>query len=233
MQRTLSPNLRKISTLAAAVGLALGGAQRPTPHRRYNYLSSNLGPLHWHLRWWRQPASVVWKHRSHRPGWGLFWVFNITLTNGNKFVQTGLDLTFGFNLVANPTVTYSALTAGYTIPGGTSPLQSAGSYHENGTGDFEYGVIWGGGAGGGNAAANPVLSFTIGGTGLTLASLEQNAVASIFCGRYHQWHHWQYWCGRRKPGPPPRSTGTRDLRECCSPARMMGFIARRRKQKAA
>jgi len=105
--------------------------------------------------------------------------FNITLINGNKFVQTGLDLTFGFNLAGNPTLTYSGLSSGFTIPGGTSPTQTSGTYHENGTGNFQYGVVWGGG-GGGNADTNPVLSFSVTGTGLTLASLQQNAVGQYF-----------------------------------------------------
>jgi len=103
--------------------------------------------------------------------------FNITLINGNKFVQTGLDLTFGFNLAGNPTLTYSGLSSGFTIPGGTSPTQTSGTYHENGTGNFQYGVVWGGG---GNADTNPVLSFSVTGTGLTLASLQQNAVGQYF-----------------------------------------------------
>jgi len=106
--------------------------------------------------------------------------FNITLINGNKFVQTGLDLTFGFNLAGNPTLTYSGLSSGFTIPGGTSPTQTSGTYHENGTGNFQYGVVWGGGGGGGNADTNPVLSFSVTGTGLTLASLQQNAVGQYF-----------------------------------------------------
>jgi hypothetical protein len=106
--------------------------------------------------------------------------FNITLINGNKFVQTGLDLTFGFNLAGNPTLTYSGLSSGFTIPGGTSPTQTSGTYHENGTGNFQYGVVWGGGGGGGIADTNPVLSFSVTGTGLTLASLQQNAVGQYF-----------------------------------------------------
>ena len=106
--------------------------------------------------------------------------FNVTLINGNKFVQTGLDLTFGFNLAGSPTLTYSALSAGFTIPGGTSPTQSSGAFHENGTGDFQYGVVWGGGGGGGNADPNSVLSFTVTGSNLTLASLQQNAAGQYF-----------------------------------------------------
>jgi hypothetical protein len=106
--------------------------------------------------------------------------FNVTLINGNKFVQTGLDLTFGFNLAGNPTLTYSGLSTGFTIPGGTSPTQISGAYHENGTGDFQYGVVWGGGPGGGNADPNSVLSFTVSGNNLTLASLQQNAAGQYF-----------------------------------------------------
>ena len=220
MHITLSPTLRKIGTLAAAVGLALGAATQPasaaTGDTTTFLLTSDhcTGTCGGGINPQASFGSIVVTDLA-----GDFLGFNITLINGNKFVQTGLDLTFGFNLAANPTITYSALTAGYTIPGGTSPLQSAGSYHENGTGDFEYGLVWGGGTGGGNAAVNPVLSFTIGGTGLTLASLEQNAALQFFAARYHQWHHRLHWRRRRKPSPTTHvRTGTRDLRNvACRP----------------
>ena len=68
--------------------------------------------------------------------------FDVTLFNGNQFVSSGLDLTFAFDLVGSPTITYSGLTSGFTIPGGISPQQTAGTYHMNGFGDFEYGVEW-------------------------------------------------------------------------------------------
>jgi len=104
--------------------------------------------------------------------------FAATLFNSNKFVQTGLDLTFAFNLLGTPSITYSSLTAGWNIGGGSNP-QIAGSYHMDGTGFFQYGVIWGGGAGGGNGTAGP-LAFDIAAAGLTLASLTTNADGQLF-----------------------------------------------------
>src|SRR5215471_19131770 len=70
--------------------------------------------------------------------------FHVTLSNGNTFVNTGFDLTFAYNLAGNPTVTYSGLTSGWQIPDAISgDQQAAGSYSQDGTGTFEYGVLWG------------------------------------------------------------------------------------------
>jgi hypothetical protein len=81
-------------------------------------------------------------------------------------------LTFGFNLSGDPTITYTSLTSGWTIPD-VIPVnqQAAGDYHMNGFGDFEYGVLWGGGQGGSDPTSGP-LTFEITGTGLTLSSFE-------------------------------------------------------------
>jgi len=235
MHITLSPTLRKIATLSAAVGLALGAATQPasaaTGDTTTFLLTSDhcTGTCGGGDNPQASFGSIVVTDLA-----GDFLGFNITLTNGNKFVQTGLDLTFGFNLAANPTITYSALTAGYTIPGGTSPLQSAGTYHENGTGDFEYGVIWGGGGGGGNAAANPVLSFTIGGTGLTLASLEQNAALQFFAADIISGTTGNTGVVDASVALPPTSVPEPETYAMLlAGLGMMGFVARRRKQKAA
>ena len=230
MQTTLSPNLRKISTLAAAVGLALGvatAANAATGDTTTFLLTSDhcTGTCGGGLNPQASFGSIVVTDLA-----GDFLGFNITLTNGNKFVQTGLDLTFGFNLVANPTITYSALSAGFTIPGGSTPSQTAGSYHENGTGDFEYGLVWGGGPGGGNAAANPVLSFTIGGTGLTLASLQQNAFLQFFAADILSGTTGNTGAvDASVPGIPEPETYAMML----AGLGLMGFVARRRKQQAA
>jgi hypothetical protein len=102
--------------------------------------------------------------------------FSVTLVNGNQFVNTGFPLTFGFNLNGDPSIAYTNLTAGWGVPGG-SP-QSAGTFHQDGTGDFEYGVLWGL-QGGGNATPGP-LHFDIFAAGLTLADLQTNAFGQFF-----------------------------------------------------
>jgi len=101
--------------------------------------------------------------------------FVFTALNGNTFINTGFPLTFGFDLQGTPVITYSGLTAGWSVPGGNP--QSAGTFHMDGFGDFEYGVLWdqqGGGAG------TTSLSFTITGTGLTLESLIVDAQGAFF-----------------------------------------------------
>ncbi len=106
--------------------------------------------------------------------------FHITLDNGNKFVNTGFPLTLGFNLVSNPLITFSGLTSGFGAPITAGPLTTlaAGNYHQDGTGFFEYGVLWGT-QGGGHGTAGP-LNFDINATGLTLASLEKNGFGQFF-----------------------------------------------------
>jgi hypothetical protein len=103
---------------------------------------------------------------------------NVTLASGFQFVSTGFDTDFGFNLAGNPTITFSAVTAGFTP---NSNPQSAGSLHMDGTGFFEYGVnCTACGNGGSNPQSGP-LNFTItDGTTLTTASFEQNAAGQFF-----------------------------------------------------
>jgi len=102
--------------------------------------------------------------------------FHVTLDNGNTFVNTGFPLTVGFNLAGNPSILYSGLTLGWGVP--VSNPQAAGTFHQDGTGDFEYGVLWGQ-QGGGHGTAGP-LDFDITAGGLSLASLEQNAFGQFF-----------------------------------------------------
>ena len=106
--------------------------------------------------------------------------FHVTLLNGNTFVNTGFPLTLGFNLVGNPLIAFSGLTSGFGAPVTAGPLTTlgAGSYDQDGTGFFEYGVLWGT-QGDGNGTAGP-LDFDINATGLTLASLEKNADGQFF-----------------------------------------------------
>jgi len=105
-------------------------------------------------------------------------IFTVNLANGNQFVNTGFDASFGFNLSGSPLITYSAISpaANFTIPGGNP--QAAGSLHMDGTGFFMYGL-----EGVGNGGSQPdgsSLSFTITGAGLTLGSLTANAEGQFF-----------------------------------------------------
>jgi hypothetical protein len=94
----------------------------------------------------------------------------IAFLNGNNFANGGQDVVFGFNLVGNPTITYSGLSASFSIPG-VIPVnqQNAGVLAADGFGNFEYGIegTWSGGNGPTSA------SFSISGAGLTLASFAE------------------------------------------------------------
>jgi hypothetical protein len=110
--------------------------------------------------------------------------FSISLANGNQFVNTGFDASFGFNTTGVTSVTYSAIVpAGTTAPGffipppGTNP-QAQGSLHMDGLGFFTFGLE---GAGtGGSQPDGSSLTFTVTGAGLTLASLTPNDQGQIF-----------------------------------------------------
>jgi len=111
---------------------------------------------------------------------GVAGVVNVSVNLGSayKFVHTGFDADFGFNLSSNPAITYSSVSAGFTQIG-TNPV-SAGSLHMDGTGFFEYGVVCTAcGTGGSNPQTGP-LTFTITGSGLSTSSFEQNAVGEYF-----------------------------------------------------
>jgi hypothetical protein len=104
-------------------------------------------------------------------------IFNVTLNSGFKFVSTGFQTDFGFNLVGNPSITFSGVTTGFAP---NANPETAGSLHMDGAGDFEYGVnCTACGSGGSNPQSGP-LNFTITGTGLTLASLEKNGTSQFF-----------------------------------------------------
>jgi len=107
--------------------------------------------------------------------------FNIHLTNGNQFINSGFAASFGFNLSGNSTnitsITYSDINpaANYTVPPNIPPgtlVQAAGSLHMDGTGFFEYGLD--GVGSGGSTPLGSDLSFKIKGDGLDLLSLSSN-----------------------------------------------------------
>jgi hypothetical protein len=104
---------------------------------------------------------------------------DVTLNAGFKFVSTGMETDFGFNLAGGPTITESALTTGWTpeniVNNTESALLGNNGFHDDGTGFFEYGetcTICGNGAS--NAQPGP-FDFTITASGLTTASFIRNA----------------------------------------------------------
>src|ERR1041385_386690 len=61
---------------------------------------------------------------------------SVSLANGNQFVNTGFDASFGFQLAGVGSITYSNIAPGanYTMPGGNP--QAAQTLHMDGMGDF-------------------------------------------------------------------------------------------------
>ena len=108
--------------------------------------------------------------------------FSINLTSSNSgIINTGFDGSFAFNLVGNPVITYSAITAtggaGFSPVGG-SPVGAQNLTQFDGFGSFEYAIIRDQQGGGAQPRVTNV-SFSIdAAANLTLASLEQ----TIFAG---------------------------------------------------
>jgi hypothetical protein len=104
--------------------------------------------------------------------------FTVSLLNGNQFLNTGFDATFGFNLTGISSVTYSNInpSANYIIPGGNP--QSAGSLHMDGTGDFVFGLE--GIGSGGSDLLGSTLSFDITASGLDLTDISANSNGQFF-----------------------------------------------------
>jgi hypothetical protein len=103
---------------------------------------------------------------------------SIALNNGNSFSNGGFPLTFGFNLVGDPTITYSGLPSSFEVTNGFNigmatgnNSQIAGNYHQDGFGNFEYGVDLT--TSGSSGPKISTLDFIINGAGLTLASFAE------------------------------------------------------------
>lgn len=108
---------------------------------------------------------------------------HVELATGFGFVDTGAGAgaSFFFRLlptVGGPTITYSGITAGWSIPNviGTDQ-QAAGSYAGDGLmGEFEYALACNppgatlGCGNGGSAPKSPPLDFTVSATGISAAS---------------------------------------------------------------
>ena len=169
-----------LSFLAGALVVAatVGHAQASNPSAAFQLTSDHCGPLTG-----GDGSGYCGLNDHSQSVFGTILVtdlgggtleFAISLLHGNQFVNTGFPLTLGFNLAGNPLITYSNLTSGFGIPSENAlHQQNAGSYHQDGTGNFEYGVLWG--PQGGGHGTSDSLTFDINATGLTLASLEQNA----------------------------------------------------------
>jgi hypothetical protein len=100
--------------------------------------------------------------------------FVVTLKPGVEFVSTGAlgNMAFVFNNTANPApaVTYTLVSAGFA----GQPVTNPGTYGGDGVGStFNYGVNCPTCANGGAGAVPGPLDFSVTGTGLTLASLQQ------------------------------------------------------------
>jgi hypothetical protein len=117
--------------------------------------------------------------------------FAIDLLNGYKLINTGFPTTFAFNLFGINQILYSGLPTNWLIPdeiAGGFQDKKIGGYHQDGTGYFDYGVLFcipksndptkceQGNAG----ADGSSLTFTISATGLDWTDLVQNADGQFF-----------------------------------------------------
>jgi hypothetical protein len=104
----------------------------------------------------------------------ITFTVDVSATN-STIVNTGFDGSFAFDLVGDPVITYSGVTAGFSPVGG-NPVGAQNLTQFDGFGTFEYAVLRGVQGGG---AGLPTLSFTISNAAnnLTLSSLEQKFFA--------------------------------------------------------
>ncbi len=84
----------------------------------------------------------------------------------------GLNGTFLFNLINNPTISVTGLTSPFALHATT-----AGALMFDGFGNFEYSIDNTAGGGGANAVARQ-LDFTVLGSGITIASFVENSTGS-------------------------------------------------------
>lgn len=111
---------------------------------------------------------------------------HVELEAGFGFVSTGAGAgaSFFFRLLGDPTITYSGITAGWTIPN-VIPVnqQAAGAYAGDGLmNQFEYALNCdppsGACGNGGSSPAPPPLDFTVTAAGLTVADFNDTGNAS-------------------------------------------------------
>ena len=86
----------------------------------------------------------------------------VSLASGLEFVNTGASDAFGFNIIGSPTISVANITSGFSLLSNT-----AGSLHDDGFGNFLYGITCSGcGTGGSDPLGGP-LTFDVIAAGLT------------------------------------------------------------------
>lgn len=89
----------------------------------------------------------------------------VSLSSGDKFVNTGFPGSFAFDIIGNPTISVSNLTTGWSLLSTT-----AGNLQFDGFGDLDYTVVCDAcGRGATNPFSGPI-SFDVAATGLTPGS---------------------------------------------------------------
>lgn len=175
---------RLLTTLAATAAVALGmvggltspANATPSPSETWQFTSDHCDGTGGCLSGQTNGGTVT----VTDVGGGTLQ-FLVSLANGNQFINTGFQASFGFNLASIPTITYSSIVtaANFTIPGVFSTSkQNTGSLHMDGTGSFDFGLD--GVGSGGSHPDGSSLSFNISATGLTLASLVANSPEDQF-----------------------------------------------------
>ena len=96
---------------------------------------------------------------------------DVTLLNGNKFVNTGAGTALLFDLIGNPTITISSLTSGFSA-GQTA--HGAALIHADGSGHWEYSIDCSLCGSGGSGPQPGPLDFDVTAPGLTPSSFVAN-----------------------------------------------------------
>jgi hypothetical protein len=96
---------------------------------------------------------------------------DVSLASGDKFVNTGFPGSFAFDLVGDPSISVTDLTAGWSLLSA-----NAGSLHFDGFGNLEYALVC---TVCGNGASHPFagpISFDVTAAGLTPANFQELSV---------------------------------------------------------
>jgi hypothetical protein len=92
----------------------------------------------------------------------------VSLTSGDEFVRTGFPGSFAFDIIGNPTISISSVTAGWSLLSTT-----AANLQFDGFGDLDYALLCNAcGPGGSSPFAGPI-SFDLTATGLTPANFAE------------------------------------------------------------
>jgi hypothetical protein len=97
----------------------------------------------------------------------------VDLFNGNKFVNTGFDIGFGFNLIGDPTIGVSGLNAGFSLFSTTAA--TGDNIKFDGFGLFEYGIVCDICGSGASTPQSGPLTFNVTAAGLTAASFYEKS----------------------------------------------------------